>query len=192
MLAAMDASGGQACASPPIRLAKRASMRASIATPIARRRLLSMDCRLSNTLHALATIMQHDRKLHNGFDSHQSRRGESDDASEHSQSERIARSIRSAPFRWRLSVFLFFCSNQPDHAEASLESQIILLGRGRDRDRHQISRRRFGSPFVDRLRAFSGLLSLIASPEVIDGANDAATLSLTSGGTANVGSLSVA
>ena len=74
-----------------------------------------------------------------------------------------------------------------DEAIAALPHVIAL-------DRQKV-RRRFEQRFsaTRMAKEYVGVYrSLIASPEVIDGANDAATLSLMSGGTANVGRLSVA
>ena len=74
-----------------------------------------------------------------------------------------------------------------DEAIAALPHVIAL-------DRQKV-RRRFEQRFSATRMAkdYVGVYrSLIASAEVIEGADDAATLSLTSGGTANVGRLFVA
>jgi len=99
-------------------------------------------------------------------------------------------------------VLAFRCGSVPEIVEdgvtgaivATVDEAIAALPHVTALDRQKV-RRRFEQRFSATRMAkdYVGVYrSLIASPEVIDGADDAATLSLTSGGTANVGRLSVA
>ena len=99
-------------------------------------------------------------------------------------------------------VLAFRCGSVPEIVEDGVTGAIVdtvdeaiaALPHVTALDRQKV-RRRFEQRFSATRMAkdYVGVYrSLIASPEVIDGADDAATLSLTSGGTANVGRLSVA